>query len=125
MWTFLVVLTHTNLAFRPMADFDDFLDTLKDELADHAASHLDDLQDEAVRDSEQFLEDSKEDLKRWTRLLEEGEISEKDFESLVKGQKDLAKMEALKEAGLAAVEVDRFRKNLFDRVLGIASQFFL
>lgn len=108
-----------------MADFDDFLDTLKDELADLAASHLDDLQDEAVRDSEQFLEDSKEDLKRWTRLLEEGEISEKDFESLVKGQKDLAKMEALKEAGLAAVEVDRFRKNLFDRVLGIASQFFL
>lgn len=108
-----------------MADFDDFLDTLKDELVDLAADHLDDLKDKAVQDSEQFLEDSKDDLKRWTQLLEEGAISEDDFESLVKGQKDLAKMEALKQAGLAAVEVDRFRENLFDRITGVALRFFL
>lgn len=108
-----------------MPNFDDFLDTLKDEIVDLAKSHLDDARDEAIQDSEQFLEDSKEDLERWTRLLDEGRLSEKDFESLVKGQKDLAKMEALKEAGLAAVEVDRFRKSLFDRIIGAASRTFL
>jgi hypothetical protein len=108
-----------------MADFDDFFDALKDEIVDLAANHLEDLQDQAVEDTEQFLDDSKEDLKRWTRLLEEGAISKRDFESLVKGQKDLAKMEALKQAGLAAVEVDRFRKNLFDRITGVAQNFFL
>lgn len=108
-----------------MADFNDFLDTLKDEVVDLAADHLDALQDEAVQDSKQFLEESKEDLERWTKLLEEGEISKKDFKSLVKGQEDLARMEALKQAGLAAVEVDRFRKNLFDRITGVAQKFFL
>lgn len=108
-----------------MADFNDFLDTLKDEILDLATDHLDDLRDEAVQDTEQFLEDSEEDLKRWTRLLEAGAISEEDFESLVKGQKDLAQMEALKQAGLAAVEIDRFRENLIDRITGVARKFFL
>jgi len=108
-----------------MADFDDFLDTLKDEVVALASDHLDDLQDEAVQDSQQFLEESKEDLKRWTKLLDEGVLSKKDFESLVKGQEDLARMEALKQAGLAAVEVDRFRQNLLDRITGVAGEFFL
>lgn len=108
-----------------MADFSDFLDTLKDEIVDLATDHLDDLRDEAIQDTEQFLEDAEEDLKRWTRLLEEGAISERDFESLVKGQRDLAQMEALKQAGLAAVEVDRFRERLIDRVTTVARNFFL
>lgn len=108
-----------------MADFDDFLDTLKDELFDLAADHLDDFKDQAVDDVEEFLDGAEEDMRRWTTLLAEDKISEDDFKSLVKGQKDLAQMEALEQAGLAAVELDRFRENLIDRVAGVARKFFL
>ncbi len=108
-----------------MADFDDFLSTLKDELIKLAANQLDELKDRAVDDIEQFLEDSKEDLERWAKLLEEDKISKKDFQSLVKGQEDLAKMEALKQAGLSAVRLDQFREKLFDRIVGVTREFFL
>lgn len=105
-----------------MADFDDLFDTLKDEVQNLVSSRLDDLQDEASQDLDQFLADSKEDLKRWTELLEEGAISKKDFESLVQGQKDLAKMEALKQAGLAAVEIDRLRNDVLDRIVAVVGR---
>ena len=108
-----------------MADFDDFIDVLEDELTDLAQSHLDEVKDAAVEDGEQFLDDAEDDLKRWTRLLEKGEISDADFRSLVKGKKDLAKMEALKQAGLAAVEVDKFQDALVDRIVGTARTVFL
>jgi hypothetical protein len=108
-----------------MADFDDFLDVLQDELVALAQSHLDDVREAAVSDGRQFLDESKEDLKRWTRLLEQGALSEDEFRSLVEGKKDLARMTALKQAGLAAVEIDRFRDALVERIVGAATRVFL
>jgi hypothetical protein len=67
------------------------------------------VRDEAIQDGEDFLNRTQDDLERWTRLLEEGELSRDEFESLVRGQKDLAEMEALKQAGLAAAKADRFQ----------------
>lgn len=103
-----------------MADFDDLFDTLKNEAQNLVRSRLDDLQEEAAQDLNQFLEDSEEDLKRWTELLAKGAISEKDFKSLVEGQKDLAKMEALKQAGLAVVEIERLRDDFINRIVDVA-----
>ena len=108
-----------------MPDFDAFFARLKEELVDLAESRLDALSDRAIQDGERFLDDSKEDLRRWTRLLEEGHLSEEDVASLVRGKKDLAEMAALKQAGLAAAEADRFRDALFDRILGTVRRVFL
>lgn len=108
-----------------MPDFDAFFARLKEELVDLAESRLDALSDRAIQDGERFLDDSKEDLRRWTRLLEEGRLSEEDVASLVRGKKDLAEMAALKQAGLAAAEADRFRDALFDRILGTVRRVFL
>jgi hypothetical protein len=108
-----------------MPDFDEFFVRLKEELVDLAESRLDALADRAIQDGEQFLDDSKEDLRRWTQLLEEGRLSEEDVASLVRGKKDLAEMKALKQAGLAAVEADRFREALLSRVIGTMRQVFV
>ena len=43
----------------------------------------------------------------------------------MKGKKDLARMETLKQAGLAAVEVDKFRNALVDHIVGTARTVFL
>lgn len=108
-----------------MPDTDELLDALRDEIMDLAKTHFDDLVDEAVEDAEAFLDDSKEDLKEWTTLLANGDLTQDEYRSLVEGKKDLAEMKALKRAGLAAVRVDRFRDALVDRVVDTASRLLL
>lgn len=109
----------------PDFEFDVLLDALKDEVVSLAKTHLDEVRDAAVQDGKQFLETSKEDLKRWTRLMHQGKLSEDEFRSLVEGKKDLAEMKALKQAGLAAVEIDRFRSALVDRIVNTVGRVLL
>jgi hypothetical protein len=108
-----------------MPDVDAFLDALKDEITDLAETHLEELQEAAREDGEAFLNQTQDDLKRWGRLMAQGELSREEFESLVRGQKDLAEMEALKQAGLAAVRAEQFRDALLDRIVGTASRILL
>lgn len=108
-----------------MPDFDDFLDTLKDELVDLTKTNWREVQNAAIRDSTAFLEKTKDDLKRWTRLLELGELTPEDVKFLIQAKKDLAEMEALKQAGLAAARIDRFRSALIDRIISTTFRVFL
>jgi len=75
---------------------------------------------QAMNDVQDFLEKSKDDLKRWIEELSRGEISKDEFESLVKGQADAAGMHALKQAGLAAVQIDTFINGVLDIVVSTA-----
>ncbi|WP_263784264.1 hypothetical protein [Salinibacter grassmerensis] len=108
-----------------MPDIDAFLDALRDEITDLAGTHLQEMQEAALKDGEAFLNQTQDNLKRWGRLLEQGELSQDEFESLVRGQKDLAEMEALKQAGLAAVRAEQFRDALIDRIIGTAGRILL
>ena len=66
------------------------------------------------------LRDGKDDFQRWIGELASGDIDKDGFESLVRGQLDLAKMEALKQAGLAAVQVQSFVNGVIDIVVNAA-----
>ena len=72
---------------------------------------------QAVSDVKDFLERSKNDLKRWVEELARGDMDKDEFQSLVKGQADLAEMRALKQAGLAAVQIDTFTNGVLDIVV--------
>ncbi len=103
-----------------MADFDRFLRALKDGIRKLVTQSLRDYRQAAVKDADAFLERTRVDLARWIGELAAGQLTEEDFAFLVRGKKDLAEMEALKQAGLALVRVDRFRNALFDLVIGTA-----
>jgi hypothetical protein len=75
---------------------------------------------QAVSDVNDFIQTSRDDLKRWIEELARGEIDKEEFESLVKGQSDLAEMHALKQAGLAAVRIDSYVKGVLDIVISAA-----
>ena len=75
---------------------------------------------QAVSDVKDFLERSKDDLKRWVEELARGDMDKDEFQSLVKGQADLAEMRALKQAGLAAVQIDTFTNGVLDIVVSAA-----
>lgn len=75
---------------------------------------------QAVSDVKDFLERSKDDLKRWIEKLARGDMDKDEFQSLVKGQADVAEMHTLKQAGLAAVQIDTFTNGVLDIVVSAA-----
>jgi len=107
-----------------MAGFDDFLKALKDGLKQLVTDTVQDFKQAATKDGEAFLANARTDLETWTKALAKGELSKEEFEWLLKGQKDLAEMVALKQAGLGLVRVDQFRSSLIDLVVGTAFKIF-
>jgi hypothetical protein len=108
-----------------MATFDEFLETLKTELAEFAEYSWKTYKTAAVKDGKSFLEKLKSDLERWTKMLAKGELTRGDFEWLVVGKKDLAELVALKQKGLTKVELDRFVNGLIDTIVSTAFKTFL
>lgn len=92
-----------------MPDFDAFFEDLKKGVAAIAEKEAAGFVTEARADGERFLEDSKEDLKKWALQLDGGEMSKEDFEFLVNGKKEVMVMKACTQAGLAAASVERVR----------------
>ena len=75
---------------------------------------------QALSDVRDFLQKSKDDLKRRVEDLDRGDIDKDEFESLIKGQADVAEMRALKQAGLAAVQIDTFTDGVLDIIVNTA-----
>jgi hypothetical protein len=76
---------------------------------------------QAIHDVKDYLETARTDLKRWTNELARHQIDKDEFRSLVRGQIDAREMRALKQAGLAQVQIDRFADGLLDIVVSAAS----
>lgn len=108
-----------------MAEFDQFLKELQDELVEFADDSWKDHRQAAIADGRAFITKTKQDLRRWTRLLAGGEITRDDFEWLMLGRKDLARLTALKRKGLAKAALDRFTNGLIDTVVSTAFRRFL
>lgn len=103
-----------------MTDINQYLGLLKDEIVQLAKQTLKDNWQAGVKDGQAFVEKTKVDLARWTKLLADGELTKDDFKSLVMGTKDLAEMEMLKQAGLKLSQTDKFRRTLLNLVIDSA-----
>ncbi len=99
-----------------MASFDEIWNALKSNVIKYSEDNWNEFKDEAISDGKDFLEKSKDDLKRWSDLLSQGKLTKDDFEWLLLGKKDLAVMEALKQKGLAKKKLDNFAKGILDTV---------
>ncbi|MGB5529616.1 MAG: hypothetical protein WBQ32_06565 [Ignavibacteriaceae bacterium] len=108
-----------------MPTFNDFLSTIKNDLLEFAKENLDEYKDELLKDGNEFVKKTKKDLERWTEGLVSGALSKKDFEFLLKGKKDLAEMEALKQLGLSKIKVSKITNGVIDVVVGSAFKTFL
>lgn len=108
-----------------MADFKDFWGNLEKGLKELASKNWKEFKEAAEKDGKVFFDTIKEDLQRWTTLLAQGDLTQDDIEWLVSGKKDLAEMQALKQAGLALVRLERFQNALISLVLDTALKTFL
>ncbi|MEW6543380.1 MAG: hypothetical protein AB1411_07200 [Nitrospirota bacterium] len=105
-----------------MFDFEKFFQEVKAGAVEIAKQEAAGFVKEATSDGTAFLDAVKADLHAWAEQYAEGKLSKEDFEFLVRGKKDLAKMEALTQAGLAAIRVDRVRVALIDLVITAAGK---
>ena len=75
---------------------------------------------QAVQDGNAFLQQTENDIATWLHDLQQHNITQKNFESLVRGEKDLAQMHALKQAGLGQVAIDTFINGFIQIVINVA-----
>lgn len=108
-----------------MAEFNDYLAALKEELPEFVAYSWRDEKAAALKDARAFVVQAEMDLERWTALLASGHLTRDDFEWLVAGKKDLAELTALKRKGLSKVALDRFVNGLIDTIVTTAFRVFL
>jgi hypothetical protein len=101
-------------------NINDILKSVEDQTKALAQQQFKQYTQQALGDVKSSLQDAKEDLKRWIEELARGEIDKDEFESLVQGQIDVAKMQALKQAGLAQVQIERFVNGVIDIVVNAA-----
>ncbi|MDN3547690.1 hypothetical protein [Mucilaginibacter aquaedulcis] len=97
-------------------NFKNVLETLKNGITDLAEKNLKDFVAGATADGQAILDGLKNDLQQWTEELAAGQLSKDDFSELVKGEADLLKLVALKQAGLAAIRVDQFKSDVVNLI---------
>ena len=108
-----------------MADFDKYFDNLLKNLEDLMKNNWKNFLDAAEADGKAFLLETKGDLKRWTRLLANGEITREEFELLVGSKEDLLKLKALKKLGLTKVRMQMFQAAVIGLIIDTAFDFYL
>ena len=108
-----------------MPSFDEFRDALFDQLKTLAQDESAAFGEAVLADGQAFVAKSEADLMRWTAALEAEILTPQDFTWLVQGKRDLAEMEALKQAGLGLARLDRLRTAMLDAVVGTAFNTFL
>lgn len=101
----------------PSINFEQYFKDLESGITGVAKETVSDFVDQGKQDGQNVLNLMKSDLERWTIEVTNGEMSVADFSFLMKAQKDLDQMDALKEAGIAAIDLDRFKNGLISLVV--------
>src|SRR5437870_12282240 len=104
-----------------MANIDTILKTVEDQSKALAEKLFKQYTHQAVSDVRDFLQKSTLNLKRWVEELARGEMDKDEFERLIKGRADVAETRALKQAGLAAVQIDTCTPGVLDSIVTAAS----
>lgn len=98
-------------------DFDKILQELKSELLALLSDKFTNLSAASKKDVEEFLKQSEEKLKRWTFLLVQGELTQEDFEWLIKSQKDLMLFQALHTAGVSKIQLGHLKNTIVNTII--------
>lgn len=99
-------------------NFNQLFEDLKTGAESVAKNSLQGYVDEAKKDGQEALSSMKVNLQRWAEEVETGVLTREDVTFLIQEETALAKMNALKQAGLAEVQIDKFKNGLINMILG-------
>jgi hypothetical protein len=95
-------------------NFDTILKSIEGQTKALAQKELKGFTEQALTDVKGFAQKSKADLERWTQEVLQQRMSGDEYKSMVQGQLDVAEMRALKQAGLAQVQIDSFTNGFLE-----------
>lgn len=101
----------------PQINFNDVLKQLQDGITQLATTSVKDYAKDAQADGLTMLTSLEADLQNWTTELANGDITAKDLQYLINAKNNLIQMNALKQAGLAAVRIDEFKASAIQFVV--------
>jgi hypothetical protein len=99
-----------------MSKFDDFFSAVLDGTKSVAGQTARDFLKQATVDSQAFKVQAEADLERWSAEVNNGQMDQDDFASLLRGQLSEATLAALLKAGVAAQQAGELR----DKVVNLA-----
>lgn len=108
-----------------MSKFDVFKTQVLAEVEKLGQTTLTNFVTQAKSDTQQFLDAQTHALAVWTQELASGDIDKEDFNFLVHGQVALFQMHLLTQAGITAVQVQKFRDALIKIVVDAAVKIFI
>jgi hypothetical protein len=108
-----------------VAGYGDFIKAVKDGLLVLGKDEVGTYASELVKDGEKFIEENKADLLKWGEQLASGKMTAAEFEFAVRGRQRLLHMEALTQAGLAAIRVDELKHKVVETIVGAANKTFV
>ncbi|HKJ45482.1 MAG TPA: hypothetical protein VJ991_06590 [Balneolales bacterium] len=101
-----------------MIHFNDFLNTLKKNLGELAKEYGSQYKDAIIKDGTDFALQTHVKLDEWLQMVVKGQLTKDDLEYLLEGQKDLMRMETLKNTGLAIAQKDKLQRAMLETVAG-------
>jgi hypothetical protein len=108
---------------KPMPDFQKLWKEIKEHLTQLAKDTVKENWQAAVQDGKDIVDKNEEKLQKWLTMLNQGQLDKEEFEFLCGGLKNLAEMEALKQVGLKAAQIDKFRTELFTLIIDTGFKF--
>lgn len=109
-----------------MPAFEDIFSDIKNQVVTLAQTEVKYYADQATKETNTFLESSKDKLKEWSEKLIAGKIDKDEFAWLLNSQQALGQMKILTQAGLAQIKIDTFtsgvKKIVTDSLLKLADK---
>lgn len=100
-----------------MSDINEIMKELAQNVADILKDNYKGLESLIKQDTQSFLTESEEDIKTWAKNLADNEITEKEFELLVKSKGALLKLSALKAQGETDITLDKIKNEIIGAVV--------
>ena len=108
-----------------MSQFDDFLAAAKANLTVLGKDSFDGYSAQVKAMAEAALDKAKVNLALWTGQLAAGQLTQAEFENLVKGETDLTEIAGYTAAGISQAEAQRLRDAVTASVINTAIDTFL
>lgn len=100
-------------------DFEETLKKLKQSLFHVLGNEFQEYRKETQKDIEDFINNSKEKLEKWTKLLSSRKITLEEYEWLVKNQKDLMALNELEKVGVSKIRLGHFKNKMVKAIVDI------
>jgi hypothetical protein len=104
----------------PTFNTDNFVQAVLTDVSNLAATLFKNYAGQAETDARAFIQDSKDRIAEAASLYQQGQMDKGELEDIINDQKALAKMHALKNAGLASAAIDTFTNQVIQIMINAA-----